>query len=167
VISDDKKEIIFHVRQNFLYNNNEPWVKRDLENFDVPMGSFDSAEVCDIVGLYMLNLLKPIGIEIGLYRDDGLALSNMNGPGTERAKKKIIKIFSDNGLKITVNTNVKIVNFLDVTLDLNDGSYKPFSKPDNKPVYVHAESNHPPAIKKNIPKMINDRLSHGHLEDSL
>ena len=31
-------------------------------------------------------------------------------------------------------------------------------KPDNKPVYVHAESNHPPKIKKNIPKMINDRL---------
>ena len=40
-----------------------------------------------------------------------------------------------------------------------DGSYRPYSKPDNKRVYVHVESNHPPSIKKNVPKMINDRLS--------
>ena len=86
-------------------------------------------------------------------------MSDQDGPGTERLKKQITKIFKDNGLRITTKTNVKIVNFLDVTLNLNDSSYKPFTKPDNKPKYVHAESNHPPAIKKNIPKMINDRLS--------
>ena len=67
-------------------------------------------------------------------RDDGLALSDKNGIGTERLKKQITKIFSDNGLKITTSTNVKIVNFIDVTLNLNDGSYRPFSKPESKPI---------------------------------
>ena len=91
-ISDDGRKIFFHVRQNFLYNNSEPWLKKWMENFDVPMGSFDSAEVCDIVGLYMLNLLKPIGLDIGLYRDDWLNLSDRNGPGSEKAKKQITRI---------------------------------------------------------------------------
>ena len=91
-ISDDGRKIFFHVRQNFLYNNSEPWLKKWMENFDVPMGSIDSAEVCDIVGLYMLNLLKPIGLDIGLYRDDGLTLSDRNGPGSEKAKKQITRI---------------------------------------------------------------------------
>ena len=158
-ISEEQMEIIYHVRQNFLYYNNEPWEKKGPVNFDVPMGSYDSAEITDIVGLYMLNLLKPLGLNVGLYRDDGLALSDQDGLGTERLKKQITKIFKDNGLRITTKTNVKIVNFLDVTLNLNDSSYKPFTKPDNKPKYVHTESNHPRAIKKNIPKMINDRLS--------
>ena len=158
-ITEEQRKTIFHVRQNFLFNNSEPWVKKGDKNFDVPMGAYDSAEVCDIVGLYLLNLLKPIGIQVGLYRDDGLAISDKNGVGTEKIKKQITKIFKENGLKIISTTNVKIVNFLDVTLDLNDGSYKPYSKPDNKPIYVHAQSNHPPSIKKNVPKMINKRLS--------
>ena len=74
---------------------------------------------------YLLNLLKPLGLKVGLYRDDGLALSDGNGPETERLKKEITKIFKENGLGITTSTNVKIVNFLDVTLNLNNGSYKP------------------------------------------
>ena len=39
-----------------------------------------------------LNLLKPIGLNIGLYRDDGLNLSDRNGPGSEKAKKQITRI---------------------------------------------------------------------------
>ena len=32
-------------------------------------------------------------------------------------------------------------------------------KPNNTPLYVHKESNHPPNIIKNIPESINKRLS--------
>jgi hypothetical protein len=32
-------------------------------------------------------------------------------------------------------------------------------KPNNKPLYVHSESNHPPSIIRNIPISINKRLS--------
>jgi len=62
-------------------------------------------------------------------------------------------------LKITVEANTTIVNFLDVTLDLKSGKYYPYTKEGNIPVYVHKKSNHPPSILKNIPKSINRRLS--------
>ena len=45
-------------------------------SFDVTMGSYDGAEVCEFVGLFILNgLSNEYGKEsIGLYRDDGLAI---------------------------------------------------------------------------------------------
>jgi hypothetical protein len=67
-------------------------------------------------------------------------------------------VFKDNGLKITIDANKKIVNFLDVTLDLNKRTHEPYLKPNNKPLYVHNESNHPPSSIKNIPLAINKRL---------
>ena len=158
-ISDDEKEIIFHVRQNFLFYNGQPWVKKGDVNFDVPMGAYDSAECCDLVGLYILHQLQNLGIMIGLYRDDGLAVSKLNAQQTERVKKDIQKIFNDNNLKITITANMKVVDFLDVTFNLNDETYKPYNKPNNKPLYVNAQSNHPPTILQNIPKMVNKRLS--------
>ncbi len=51
------------------------------------------------------------------------------------------------------------MNFLDVTLDLTSGNYKPYMKPNNKLLYVHRQSNHPPALLKNIPHNINKRLN--------
>ena len=54
---------------------------------------------------------------------------------------------------------MKSVDFLDVNLNLETGTYKPFMKPNDKPTYVHAQSNHPPCILRNIPKSINQRLS--------
>ena len=44
-------------------------------------------------------------------------------------------------------------------MDLGLGTYKPFMKPNNTPLYVHKDSNHPPNIIKNIPESINKRLS--------
>ena len=54
---------------------------------------------------------------------------------------------------------MKEVNFLDVTLDLRSGLYKPYNKPNDTPLYVHKNSNHPPSILKNLPAGINKRLS--------
>ena len=58
-----------------------------------------------------------------------------------------------------IDANKKIVHFLDVTFDLTDGSYKPYLKPNNRLWYVHRQSNHPPALLKNIPLNINKRLT--------
>ena len=54
---------------------------------------------------------------------------------------------------------MKIVNYLDVTFNLNDGTYRPYQKPDNIIQYIHVESNHPPNIIKQIPQTIEKRLS--------
>ena len=55
-ISQQEIEIIFHAKKSLLYNNSTPWCKRtDTPNFDVTMGSFDGAETCQLVGLYLLS----------------------------------------------------------------------------------------------------------------
>ena len=115
------------------------------------MGSYDGAETCELVGCYLLAQLKQIpGIEIGLYRDDGLAILNQTPREIEKAKKQICQVFTNNNLKITVEANKKIGAFLDVTLDLNTGKFKPYSKPSSTTLYVHSQSNHPPNIIRNI-----------------
>ena len=126
------------------------------------MGCFDGAEICELVGLFLLNnLTQLIGSNnIGLYRDDGLAiLENASGPSSERIKKRIIKLFQHHGLKITAETNLVQTNFLDVTLDLRSGRYWPFRKPNDQPLYIHRLSNHPPVIKKQLPLMLATSLS--------
>ena len=55
--------------------------------------------------------------------------------------------------------NSKVVNFLDVTMDLNTGLFKPFMKPNDTPIYINRKSNHPQTITKNIPLAVNRRLS--------
>ena len=72
------------------------------------------------------------------------------------------QIFAKNNLKITADANKKVVYFLDVTLDLNTGNFKPYSKPTTTPLYVHSQSNYPPNILTTIPEAINWRLSSTH-----
>ena len=63
------------------------------------------------------------------------------------------------GLKITITTNLKTVNFLDVTLNLCTGKYQPYKKPNDTPTYINVNSNHPPNIIKALPNGISKRIS--------
>ena len=76
-----------------------------------------------------------------------------------RIEKGLQNIFKENGLSIVIKCNMKVVNYLDVTLNLNDGSFKPFHKPDDETNYINAESDHPPNIIKQLPISIEKRLS--------
>ena len=67
------------------------------------------------------------------------------------------EIFKTIGLKITIEASLKTVNFLDVTLNLDTGLYQPYRKPNDQTRYVNAQSNHPPAMTKNLPKSIEQR----------
>ena len=52
-------------------------MKKDTkDNFDVTEGSFDGAEVCELVGLFILCKLKDLiaNGSVGCYRDDGMAV---------------------------------------------------------------------------------------------
>ena len=88
------------------------------------MGCYDSAEVCEPVESYILNLLRNIldkDIE-GLYRDDGLAIvRNLSGPHIERKRKAIIKLFKECGLNIPIQTKLK-TNLVDAEMNLDTGS---------------------------------------------
>ena len=46
-------------------------------------------------------------------------------------KKQICKIFAENNLKISIEANYKSTNFLDITMDLRTGEYKPYTIPNN------------------------------------
>ena len=126
------------------------------------MGAYDGAEVAELVGLLILHKLKEAAprIDFGLYRDDGLGDSEpMSGPRREQAKKKIIKTMKDLGLNITIEFGLKTVDFLEVTLTLNDSTYKPYRKPNDNPCYIHKDSNHAPNTIKQLPKMVNSTLN--------
>ena len=100
------------------------------------MGAYDGAEVCELIGIFMLSLLSNQinKNHIGLYRYDGLAiLKNTSGPAAENLKKKIQKLFTEKDLDIIVQCNLKITNYLDMTRNLNNGSYSPYRKPTKKP----------------------------------
>ena len=145
-ISDEEINTIMHSRKSLLFNNTDTWIKKNGDpDFDVTMGSFDGAELCELVGLYILHILgeKYGKHRIGLYRDDGLAcFGYTSGPQADRIRKDFIKIFKEDfDLSITCETNLKVVNVLDVTLNLTTGKYKPYNKPDNNPLYINIHSN--------------------------
>ena len=60
----------------------------------------------------------------------------------ERIKKSLQKTFKEFGLEIVAESNLRIVNYLDVTLNLNNGSFRPCDKPGDITQYIK-ESNHP------------------------
>ena len=115
-ISHDEKKVIYQARKTILFGGGKPWKKKSGD-FDVPMGSWDGAEICDLVGLYLLSQLKNLDAKIGLHCDDGLLVCDLTARQAENLKKKLCKIFRDNGLSITVEANAKKVNFLDIHLD--------------------------------------------------
>ena len=126
------------------------------------MGAYDGAEVCKLVGSFLLYALslKYNKTNLDLYRDDGLAVfRNVSRPHCEKIKKDFQKLFQKHGLKLIIKCNLKIVEFLDVTLNLTDSTYKPYHKPNDEICYIHKESNHPPSKTKQLPISIEIRLS--------
>ena len=111
------------------------------------MGSYEGAEICELAGIYTPTRLAAIikKSDCGLYRDDGLViLCNVNGRQIDRTRKSIIKIFKDVGISIDIETNSKVVDFLDITFNLINSIYKPCKKPNDTLFYINKSSNHPP-----------------------
>ena len=54
---------------------------------------------------------------------------------------------------------MKIVNYLDVSFNLSDGSFRPYRKPNDEIQYIHVDSDHPPSIIKQLPLSVEKRLS--------
>ena len=158
-ISDRDIDIIMLCRKSLLFDNETAWTKKNHSSmFDVTMGSFDGAEVCELIGLFLLNNLseKYGKNNVGLYRDDGLFIPrNASGPQSEWTRKDITREFKKQGLNISISTNLKICDFLDVTLNLTDGTHYPYRKSNNETVYIDTNANHPPTIIKHLPAAID------------
>ena len=64
------------------------------EDFDVPMGCFDGAEVCELVVLLILTKLCDVlqRENVGLHQADGLAIvKQMPGPELKWKEKRLLK----------------------------------------------------------------------------
>ena len=130
-----------------------------------------------MIGIDTLTRLAAIikKSDCGLYRDNGLViLGNVHGQQIDLTRKNIIKIFKDVRFGIDVETNSNVVDFFDITFNLNNGiykpykkqtfnlnngAYKPYKKPNDRLLYISKSSNHPPQIINQLPKIISDRLS--------
>ena len=121
----------------------QPWAKRTDDNFDISVGSYCGTEACELVGLKLLHDLEHLGLNLGLYRYDGLGVLTKTPRENEKAKPLIANVFKKYGLKITIEVNQESVNYLDVNLNIKTGVYKPYLKDNNIPRYVNVGSNHP------------------------
>ena len=153
-----------HARRTILCDHKgNVWTKKNSKNqFDVSMGANDGAEICELVGLNILTEIhRNIDFSsVGLYRDDGLAvIRSASGSSSDRYRKKLITLFQDNELKITVKTGKTSINFLHINFCLNSESYQPYRKPNDEPLYINRNSNHPPTILSRLPQTISKRLS--------
>ena len=155
-------EIIFHERKIILNNDREPWVKKESGSFDLTMGAYDGADVCELIDIYMLYLIgkKYDSKNIELYRDNGLAVfKNVSGPTSEKKKRQLQSLVKQKGLQIIIECKLKVENYIDVTFNLNDHSYQPYRKPNDETHYIHTQSDHPLSVTNQLPRSIEKRLS--------
>ena len=142
-VNDDIINIIMHCRKSLLFCENNKWVKKSGAQFDVTMGSFDGAEICELVGLFLLYQLSDLFGKkyVGLYRDDGLAvLRNTSGP--EADEKSGGSIFPKTRFECHHQYQSHTNGFLR-TFNLSTGKFWPYRKPNDQPLHINVESNHP------------------------
>ena len=83
----------------------------------------------------------------------------MSGLEVERKEKEIVKMFTNNGLSVTVKANLKTADFLDIHFDLVKEIYQLYKKPNGDPLYINKKSNYSPSILQRLPKSISKRIS--------
>ena len=77
---------------------NLSWVEKGEKIFYLTMGSYDGAEICELVGL--LDKVSKISDKV-----DGV--NNSNGPLMDNLRKKIEALFKEENLSITIDTYIK------------------------------------------------------------
>ena len=75
-ITTDEINIIIHAKNSILIHKHLPWQKKGNTTIEVTTGSYDGAETCELVGSFLLSQLQDLNTNEGLYRDDGLAITN-------------------------------------------------------------------------------------------
>ena len=104
-----------------------------------------------------MSQLTHLDVNVELYRDDGVATCTKTPKQVEAIKREMYK--NRTACKSLLKPPKKVVDFLEITLDLRKAIYKSYKEPNSNLTPIHKQSNHPPSIIKNLPKSINKRLS--------
>ena len=76
-----------------------------------------------------------------MYKDDGLAVfKNKSGTQSEKIKKAFQSLFRQNDFQVTIKCYLRIINYLGITLNLSNSTFRPFFKSSNKINYMSKES---------------------------
>ena len=138
------------------------WIKKNWK-FDNSMGSKDGCEVCELAGLYVLSKMKENNglseTNCALYRDDLIAAFPKNGYKINRIKSIIGKTFEEENLRMIDWEEGEEMDYLEVCFNIKENSYKPFEKENANSKYINPHNDHPNIIVKQIPKIIEDRIS--------
>ena len=51
-------QIMYHARKSLFFCNERPWMRRKETLFNVTIGAYDGAEVCKLVGIFMLKKIS-------------------------------------------------------------------------------------------------------------
>ena len=54
-LNDHDKKIIYHSHKSLLFNQEQTWMRKGSDLFDVRMGAYDSAEVSELIGVLLSN----------------------------------------------------------------------------------------------------------------
>ena len=83
-ITQTQERVIKASSYDILYCWESPWVKKNTGIHDITSG----AELCETVGLFMMDQFREIGINPILYKDDRLIIVNKSPKETiERSSK--------------------------------------------------------------------------------
>ena len=67
------------------------------------------------------------------------------------------RLFKDIGFSLEIESNLKEADFLDVSLNLRNWTYRPYEKSNEKLLYIHSLSNQPANVLKQISNSIQER----------
>ena len=85
-IPENDKKIINHARKSLLFNKQQTWIKKESGLFEVTMGAYDGAEVCELVGSFLRYSLSLKYNKTNI----GLQFLKMH---CEKTKKEFQKLF--------------------------------------------------------------------------
>ena len=110
-------------------------MKSLVANFNVLIVAFESAQV----GELMRFISWTRWVALSAYSRRGFTrITELSSFRIVTAPRplKYRRTFKLLGLWIEIVSNLKIVDFLDVTLNLYKGTFKPFSKSNSTPIYI-------------------------------
>ena len=94
-ITDEQLEIILNCRKFTLHYKNSTWIKNTTDNFDIPMGAYDSTQISHF------------------------SSQRVMAQKHQEFKRKFFRAFKLLGFKIETMSNLKVVNFLDINVISN------------------------------------------------
>ena len=137
-------DLILQSIKMFLYFEDEWWVKNNNKDFNVSQGSYDSAEIYELDGQFLLSEMEKF-IPKKLLRRQTFHGRPPLPICIERLRKQTRKVFNaEHCLKFTVELNRRSTDFLDVIFDLVHISLtdKMSASPPPPLIFISSESNH-------------------------